>query len=163
RPAAGPQVMSRQEVRAVTLAKLLATDFPGDTAWDIGAGLGTVAVEIAVLRPHVDVVAVERDPERAAYLQQNRKRFHAYNIRIFEGSAPEALANETERPRYVFVGGSGDRLAAILDLVADRLREDGRLVANFVTLEHLSLTLERLRTWGWPFEIVEVGVSRSDQ
>jgi precorrin-6Y C5,15-methyltransferase (decarboxylating) len=162
RPGDGPEVMTRQEVRAVALAKLLADDFPGDTAWDIGAGLGTVAVELAVLRPHLEVSAVERDPARAALLRQNRDRFRAYNIRIVEGMAPEALAGEPEEPRYVFLGGSGGRLEAILDLVARRLRTEGRLVASFVTLEHLGLALERLRSWSWPFEVVEIGVSRSD-
>jgi precorrin-6Y C5,15-methyltransferase (decarboxylating) len=162
RPADGPEVMTRQEVRAVVLAKLLAADTLGDTAWDIGAGLGTVAVEIAVLRPHVEVVAVERDPARAGFLRRNRRRFSTYNIRVIEGEAPEALAGETERPRYVFVGGSGDRLPAILDLVADRLRKGGRLVANFVTLDNLTLALQKLREWQWPFEVTEVNVSRSD-
>ena len=162
RPDAGPEVMTRQEVRAVVLAKLLGPTQPGDTAWDVGAGLGTVSVEVAVLRPHVEVVAVERDPARAALLRQNRERFGAYNIRVVEGTAPEALASEPERPSLVFVGGSGERLPAILDLVADRMREGGRLVAAFVTLEHLLTALDRVRGWGWPVDVTEVGVARGD-
>jgi precorrin-6Y C5,15-methyltransferase (decarboxylating) len=162
RPDDGPEVMTRQEVRSVVVGKLLGPTDPGDTAWDIGAGLGTVSVELAVLRPHLEVVAVERDPARAALLRTNRERFGAYNIRVVQGSAPEALDDEAERPRLVFVGGSGGRLAEILDLVAGRLRDGGRLVAGFVTLEHLALTLERLRAWGWPAEVTEVHVARSD-
>ena len=162
RPETRPEVMTRQEVRAVVLAKLLVPTGEGDTAWDIGAGLGTVSVEVAVLRPHVEVVAVERDPARAAFLRQNRERFGAYNIRVVEGTAPEALAGEAERPRLVFLGGSGDRLPAILDHVGERLRDGGRLVAAFVTLEHLLTTLERLRGWGWPLDVTEVHVARSD-
>ncbi len=163
RPEDGPEVMTRQEVRAVVLAKLLGAGFAGQTAWDVGAGLGTVSVELAVLRPELEVIAVERDPARAALLRQNRGRFGAYNIRIVMGEAPEALAGEAEPPRYVFVGGSGGRLDAVLDLVARRLADEGRLVAAFVTLEHLGLALQRLRDWGWPFEVTEIGVSRSDE
>ncbi|HJT78969.1 MAG TPA: precorrin-6y C5,15-methyltransferase (decarboxylating) subunit CbiE [Gemmataceae bacterium] len=170
RPADGPEVMTRQEVRAVAVAKLLggafagntAWDVGGNTAWDVGAGLGTVSVELAVLRPELEVIAVERDPARAALLRQNRGRFRAYNIRVIVGEAPDALAGAAEPPRYVFLGGSGGRLEAVLDLVARRLIDGGRLVAAFVTLEHLALTLERLRTWGWPVEVTEVAVSRSD-
>jgi precorrin-6Y C5,15-methyltransferase (decarboxylating) len=162
RPQSGPEVMTRQEVRAVVLAKLLGPMDPAATAWDIGAGLGTVSVEAAVLRPDVELVAVERDPSRAALFRENRHRFGAYNIRVVEGSAPEALHGETERPLRVFVGGSGGRLPAILDLVAGRLRDGGRLVAAFVTLEHLLTALERVKGWGWSWEVTEVHVARSD-
>jgi precorrin-6Y C5,15-methyltransferase (decarboxylating) len=162
RPESGPEVMTRQEVRSVVLAKLLGPTGAGDTVWDIGAGLGTVSVEAAVLRPDLEVVAVERDPARVALLRQNRDRFGAYNIRVVEGSAPEVLHGETERPRRVFVGGSGGRLTEVLDLVAERLGDGGRLVAAFVTLEHLATTLERVRAWGWLREVTEVHVARGD-
>jgi len=162
RPPEGREVMTRQEVRSVVVGKLLAALEPGDSIWDIGAGLGTVAVECAVLRPYLEVVAVEREPARLELLRQNRERFGAYNIRVVAGSAPEVLQNESERPRRIFIGGSGGRLPALLDLIGDRLAERGRLVASFVTLEHLALTLEKLRHWQWPFEFVELHVGRSD-
>jgi len=162
RPDDGPEVMTRQEVRSVVLAKLLGSTDPGDTVWDIGAGLGTVSVEIAVLRPHLEVIAVERDPARAVFLRQNRERFGAYNVRVVESSAPEALHAETQSPRLVFVGGSGGRLTDILTTVAERLAAGCRLVASFVTLEHLTLALESIRALKWPFEVTEVHIARSD-
>lgn len=162
RPTDQAEVMTRQEVRAVVLAKLIGPTQPGDTFWDLGAGLGTVAVELAVLRPGVEVVAVERESARAAYLRQNRERFGAYNIRVVEGIAPEALAEETERPQAIFLGGSGGRLGPISDLIHAQLRPGGRLVAPFVTLEHFSELLARLRHWNWPADVTEIHVSRSD-
>jgi len=162
RPDDAPEVMTRQEVRAVALAKLGSPTAPGDTLWDIGSGLGTVAIELAVLRSHCEVVAVERAAERAALLQQNRERFDAYNLRIVQRTAPEALTEELERPRGVFLGGSGERLPDILDLIHSRLHPDGTLVANFVTLEHLMLTWQRLREWGWTCDVTELHVARSD-
>lgn len=162
RPEAKPEVMTRQEVRSVLIGKLAGRMEPGDIAWEVGAGLGTVSVELAVLRPHVEVVAVERDPARAAFLRRNRERFHAYNIRAIEGPAPDVLAGETQTPARIFIGGSGAHLPAILELARRKLRSGGRLLANFVTLEHLALTLQQLRAWGWPFEVTEVQVARSD-
>jgi precorrin-6Y C5,15-methyltransferase (decarboxylating) len=161
-PESRPEVMTRQEVRAVVLAKLLKETQPGETVWDIGAGLGTVSIEVAVLRPTVEVVAVERDPDRAVYLRRNRERFGAYNVRVIEGSAPDVLRAEERRPRRVFVGGSGGRLEELLAFVAERLHTGGRLVATFVTLEHLGLALERVRRLGWAREVTEVQVARSD-
>jgi precorrin-6Y C5,15-methyltransferase (decarboxylating) len=162
RPADGPEVMTRQEVRAVVVSKLLGELQSGDVIWDIGAGLGTVAIECAVLRPQAEVVAVERDPVRRDLLRQNRLRFGAYNIRVVAGSAPEDLRGERQVPRLIFLGGSGGKLAEILDLAGERLMHGGRLVGAFVTLEHLALTLEKLRHWQWPCDVSEINVSRSD-
>ncbi|MBY0525495.1 MAG: precorrin-6y C5,15-methyltransferase (decarboxylating) subunit CbiE [Gemmataceae bacterium] len=162
RPDDAREIMTRQEVRSVVLAKLCRALQPGDVCWDIGAGLGTVSVELAVLRPQVEVLAVERDPARLTFLRRNRERFDALNIRIIESTAPHALQAETERPRLVFIGGSGEHLSAILNLVAQRLHDGGRLVANFVTLENLMLALQRLRDLSWPVEVTEVHVARSD-
>jgi precorrin-6Y C5,15-methyltransferase (decarboxylating) len=162
RPETGAEVMTRQEVRAVVLAKLLLHTPHGETVWDIGSGLGTVAVEVAVLRPEIEVVAVERDAARAGFLRTNRERFGAYNIRVVEGAAPEVLWTETERPRLVFVGGSGGHLTELLAFIGERLCEGGRVVATFVTLEHLGLALQHFRQAGWPFEVTEIHVARSD-
>lgn len=162
RPQDQPEVMTRQEVRSVVLGKLAGPTAGGDVAWDIGAGLGTVAIELAVLRPHLEVVAVERGPERAALLRRNRELFAAHNLRVLDGEAPEALGSETLPPRLVFVGGSGSRLEEILQLVRERLVPAGRLVASFVTLEHLAVALGRLREWQWPHEITDVRVARAD-
>jgi precorrin-6Y C5,15-methyltransferase (decarboxylating) len=161
RPSEGQEVMTRQEVRSILLGKL-GTTRPGDTVWDIGAGLGTVSVEIAALRPDVEVIAVERDPARANYLRQNRQRFDAYNIRVIEGAAPLALEMEKEMPQVIFLGGSGEQLPAILELVFSRLRSGGRLLANFVTLENLLILMQKLKEWKWAFHVTEIQIARSD-
>jgi precorrin-6Y C5,15-methyltransferase (decarboxylating) len=162
RPADKPAIMTCQEVRAVVLAKLGRSFNAGDVVWDIGAGLGTVAVELAVLRPHIEVVAVEKDPRRAALARHNRQRFGAYNVRVVEGLAPDVLSRESSRPRAIFVGGSGGQLAAILALAAQRLQTDCLFVGAFVVLEHLGLTLRFFQDLGWPTNVTSVQVARSD-
>ncbi len=162
RPEGTAEVMTRQEVRSVILAKLLIPTEPGDSCWDIGAGLGTVAIEVALLRPDMEVLAVERDPVRARLLRAHHTLFETFNVRPIEGDAPETFNGEREAPRLVFIGGSGGRLADILDVVHERLMTNGRLVASFVTLEHLATMLEWLKSWRWPFEVTEVHVARSD-
>jgi precorrin-6B methylase 2 len=81
---------------------------------------------------------------------------------VVEGTAPEVLQSEAQRPRLVFVGGSGGRLPEILTAVTDRLAEAGRLVASFVTLEHLALALQHFQQVQWPVEVTEIQVARSD-
>jgi precorrin-6Y C5,15-methyltransferase (decarboxylating) len=159
RPDAGPVLLTHADVRAVTLGRFHHV-LPGPL-WDIGAGLGGVAVGLANRFRDREVVAVERSPVQAEYLRTNRRRFRAWNLKIVEGTAPEALVEE-EPPAGVFLGGSGGRLDPILGLVRDRLRDGGIFVANFVSLENLNRTLERLRDWGWAPSLSQVQVSQGE-
>ena len=52
----GKTPMTKQEVRAAALAKLAVR--PGDTLWDVGAGTGSVSVELALAAPAGRVCAV---------------------------------------------------------------------------------------------------------
>ena len=101
--------MTKQEVRAAALAKLSVG--PGDTCWDIGAGTGSVAVELALQARAV--WAVEQNREALRIAERNREKHGAWNLHLKEGRAPEALEG-LPKPDAVFVGGSGGRLEEIL-------------------------------------------------
>jgi len=156
-PDAGPLLLTHADVRAVTLTRF--RDVPPGPIWDIGAGLGGVAVDLARAFPAEEVVACERSPTQLGYLRQNRSRFAAHNLRIVEGEAPGCLDGEPP-PAGVFLGGSGGRLDAILDLVLGRLGDGGVLVANFVGLENLARFSERVKAEGWPMDVTMIQVSQ---
>ncbi len=82
----GKTPMTKQEVRAAVLAKLAVR--PGDTLWDIGAGTGSVSVEMALAAPVGRVCAVECDPEACALIRQNRAKFAVANLYLTEGPCP---------------------------------------------------------------------------
>ena len=88
----GKTPMTKQEVRAAVLAKLAVR--PGDTLWDVGAGTGSVSVEMALAATAGRVCAVECDPEACALIRQNRAKFAVPNLYLTEGRAPAALAGE---------------------------------------------------------------------
>ena len=53
--------MSKREVRLLLVSLLrLKSD---SIVWDIGAGTGTIPIEIGLLCPHGQIVAIERDEE----------------------------------------------------------------------------------------------------
>jgi precorrin-6Y C5,15-methyltransferase (decarboxylating) len=154
-PVDGPVLLTHADVRSITLSRF--RDASGGPIWDVGAGLGGVAVDLARAFPGSEVVAFERSEVQRAYLRENRLRFAVYNLRIVAGEAPECLVDEA-RPSAIFLGGSGGRLGPILDLAFDRLVEGGPMVANFIGLENLALFSERVRSQGWPLDLVQVQI-----
>ncbi len=124
-------MLTKREVRLALLSLLQVGQ--GDTVWDIGAGCGSVSVELALWSPRSSVYAVEKNRERLAFLQENRKRFGVVsNLHSVEGRAPEALA-ELPPPTRIFIGGSDGALPALLQRAWEVLPEQGILVVSAVT------------------------------
>ena len=65
-----PVPMTKREIRAAALAHLELT--ADAVCWDIGAGTGSVSVELALAAPRGHVYAVECDPEACGLIRQNR-------------------------------------------------------------------------------------------
>ena len=152
-------LITKAEVRAVTLAKLR-LDADDLTFWDLGAGSGAVSVEAARLLRRGRVIAVEKDPDRRADIDANRRRYGMTRIEIVDARLPDGM-DALPTPDRVFVGGGGADLGAIINTAADRLRPGGTLVMNTVLLASLSTGLGILTDRGWTPEVVQVQISRS--
>ena len=61
----------------------------------------------------------------------------------------------------MFIGGSGGELAALIGLILQRLKPEGWLVMNFVTLENLSTAVETLKSLGVVWDVLQLQASRS--
>jgi precorrin-6Y C5,15-methyltransferase (decarboxylating) len=154
----GEGMITKAEVRAVTLARL--QPLPTDVVWDIGAGSGAVSVEWGRLLSHGMVYAVERDVQTFARLQTNVHGHRAYNVVPIHGEAPACMA-ELPDPDGVFIGGSGGQLAAILSEALNRLRPGGRVVANFILLEHVHEAQQLAKARGLEADLVWFSAARS--
>ncbi|MBP5167023.1 MAG: precorrin-6A reductase [Oscillospiraceae bacterium] len=123
--------MTKSEVRAVCMSKLrVASD---SVCWDIGAGSGSVSVEMALAAFKGSVYAIEKKEDALRLLGENISRFGASNIIPVGGSAPEACAG-LPSPSRVFIGGSGGNLKEIISLILEK-NPHARIVATAVTLE----------------------------
>ena len=150
--------MTKAEVRAVALSKLRIA--PGDTLWDVGAGTGSVAVEMALLLREGQVFAIEGKKEACALIQENARKFGLKNLTLVEGKAPAAL-EALPPPDGVFIGGSGGNLREILETALKKTPQV-RVVVAVSTLETLSQGLAALAEL--PFgetEVVQLTAARS--
>ena len=153
-----PGLITKQPIRLLTLGAL---QLPREgVVWDVGAGTGSVAVEIARLSPQLQVYAVERNATGICLIQRNRQRFGLENLHGIPGAAPQVLADLPD-PDRVLLGGGGKGIRDLLPVVAARLRPEGILVANFATLETCSETLQWLRSLGWQVRVEHIQISRS--
>ena len=153
----GEVPMTKQEVRAAALAKLAVQ--PGDTLWDVGAGTGSVSVELALAAPRGHVYAVECDPEACGLIRQNRETFHACNLTLVEGRAPAALA-DLPAPDAVFIGGTKGGMEAVVDTVLAR-NPNTRICISAIALETLSAAVAALTAHGLAAEVTQIAVSRT--
>ena len=153
----GDVPMTKQEVRAAVLAKLAVR--PEDILWDVGAGTGSVSVELALAAPRGRVYAVECRPEGCALIKANREKFRTRNLVLVEGLAPDALS-DLPAPDAVFIGGSKGSLAAIVDAALDK-NPDARICVSAIALETLSAAVTALTAKGRTVQVSQIAVSRA--
>ena len=151
-----PGLMTKREVRLVVLGELALQ--PG-IVWDIGAGTGSVSIEIARLCPASHVYAIEKTTMGVTLIEQNCQRLQVNNVTAVGGTAPDVLS-QLPAPNRIFIGGSGGNLLSILEACEQKLTADGVIVLAVATLEHLNLCLEWLKA-RWHYRLVQLQISRS--
>jgi len=149
-------LITKDEVRGIVLHKL-APPIRG-VIWDIGAGSGSISVELASLSKDLQVYAVEKNLELVQVIEKNKERFAVPNLEILHGEAPLAL-KELPKPDRIFIGGSGGKLLDILKYVYEKACPK-ILVATFVIFNHLQLAVKYLEDKS-ELELIQVQVNRA--
>jgi precorrin-6Y C5,15-methyltransferase (decarboxylating) len=147
--------MTKQEVRAATLAKLM--PMRGALLWDVGCGSGSVAVEWMRAARYARAVGIEPRADRRMMAADNALALGTPGLKLIEGAAPAALAG-LESPDAVFVGGGLSR--ETFDACWTALRPLGRFVSNAVTLESAALLGALWKEHGG--SLVTISVARAD-
>ena len=158
----GKVPMTKEEIRILTIAK--AQIAHNAVICDVGAGTGSLSIEAAWLAPAGHVYAIEKNPEGIGLIAENAKRFGVENITVIEGAAPDALAGLPELD-VALIGGSGRKLSDILDIIGERLRLNGRIVANAITMQTVAACLDYFHTHAdrYTYEAIQVQISRLER
>lgn len=137
----GDTPMTKSEVRAIAMSKLCIEK--ESICWDIGAGTGSVSVEMALSATDGKVYAIEREEDAVELIKANMDAFACSNINVIIGKAPDALVG-LPAPDRVFIGGSGGNLETVIQHVSACLRPGGILVADFIVVEHVPVMISLL-------------------
>lgn len=155
---AGRGLITKREIRLSILSLLQPTS--GDVIWDIGAGCGGVAVELAYWNDSVQVEAIESHGLRLDCLHQNCEKFGVVeNLRVVDAIATEVMA-DLPQPNKVFVGGSGGQLQEILSQAWQRLIDNGLMVISAVTEDTKQGVSEFIKENNLESESMQLAVSR---
>lgn len=147
--------MTKQEVRAATLAKLM--PMRGALLWDIGTGCGSIAVEWMRAAHYARAVGIEPRADRRALAAANALALGVPKLELVDGTVPDALVG-LEAPDAIFIGGGLSR--EVFDAAWAALRPLGRLVANAVTLESESILVALHQEFGG--DLVKLQISRAE-
>ncbi len=145
--------MTKREVRAATLAKLM--PMRGALLWDVGTGCGSVAVEWMRAARYASAVGIEPRADRRTMAAGNAQALGVPALKLIDGSVPEALSG-LAAPDAIFIGGGLSR--ETFTACWDALRPLGRLVANAVTLESEALLVQLYKEFGG--DLVQISVNR---
>ncbi|MDI3536575.1 MAG: cobalt-precorrin-6B (C15)-methyltransferase [Eubacteriaceae bacterium] len=156
----GKAPMTKREIRILTIS-LLGIQ-AGDVVVDIGAGTGGLTMEAAYAAGRGTVYAVEAKESALELIGKNKEKFAADHVEIISGKAPAALAAIKEAVDRVIIGGSGGNLADLLDWCQKNVRANGRVIANFVTLENAAQAVTLMNERFKNVEMIQVGISRGE-
>ena len=147
--------MTKQEVRAATVAKLM--PMRSALLWDIGCGSGSVAIEWMRAARYARAFGIEPRADRRAMAAANALALGTPKLELIEGEVPAAL-DGLAAPDAIFIGGGLSR--ETFDAAWTALRPLGRLVVNAVTLESETVLMALHKEFGG--DLVRLSVHRAE-
>lgn len=153
-----PSLITKKEIRLSVLGELSLQ--PKQIVWDIGAGTGSVSIEIARLCSDSTIFAIEKTSMGSNLVAKNSQRFAVDNIISINGKAPSILL-DLPNPDRIFIGGSGGNISDILHTCSQKLNDAGVIVLAFATIEYQIQAIEWLSQNNWHYRLLQLQISRS--
>ena len=154
----GDAPMTKSEIRMLSVAKLRIRD--DSIIYDIGAGTGSVSIELAQSAINGKVYAIEMKDPAADLIEENKLKFRTPNVEVIRGTAPEMMY-DLPVPTHAFIGGSSGNLKDIIKCLIDK-NPDIRMVINAVTLETAGEIASVIKELNFvEEEIISVSVDRT--
>lgn len=151
--------MTKEEVRILSIAKLeLHEDY---NVMDIGAGSGSVTVQMSKICSRGKVTAVEMDSEALDVLYKNIEKFNCKNVTVVDGEALQVEPEINGNFHAIFVGGSGGNIEDIIRKYSLKLKDNGIMVLNFITIDNLYKAMKVLKELNFQVQCTQIAVSKT--
>lgn len=150
--------MTKEEIRILSVAKLDLK--PHYRVLDVGAGTGSVSIQISKICTEGQVLGIEKDEEALEVINKNKEKFKATNLQLIAGEALEAEVLGSFDG--IFIGGSGGNIEDIIDKFGSKLRPKGKMVLNFITLDNVYKAIDRLKKLKYKIECSQVSISKTE-
>ncbi|KAJ50346.1 precorrin-6B methylase/decarboxylase cbiT/cbiE [Clostridium tetanomorphum DSM 665] len=151
--------MTKEEIRILSAAKLnLRKD---SRVLDIGAGTGSVSIQAAKICTLGEVIGIEKDEEALEVIYKNIEKFNIGNLKVIEGEALASLPKVEGKFDSIFIGGSGGNIEDIIKLYGEKLKENGKMVLNFITINNLYKAMSTLKELNYKIKCTEVTISKT--
>lgn len=155
----GEVPMTKSEIRSNIISKLNIK--PEDVCFDIGAGTGSVTVEMALSAWKGKVISIEKKHEGIELIKNNIKKFHIGNVQTICGEATEIInTNDLPVPNVAFIGGSDGHLKELLSLLYD-MNPNVCIVISAIALETLQTAMNAFKELGIETEVTQISVSKN--
>lgn len=154
----GEVPMTKEEVRLLSAAKLQVQ--PGDIVFDVGAGTGSVTMQLAKNASRGVVYAIEKNDKALALIAENRDKTGCFNVKIIAAYAPDGF-DGLPAPDCAFIGGSSGNMRDILQKLQTK-NPQIRIVINVIALESLHEAVTAMEALGFSdVEIVQICASKA--
>ncbi len=131
---------------------------PNMLLWDVGAGSGSVSID-GYKRYKIRSILFEKNQKRSKMIKNSLKKHKILDVKLCDGEASKLYKQEQSTPERIFVGGGGDKVISELDYLYERLADGGIMVANFVTLQHLTTAINVLKEANIKFDVKSVSLT----
>ena len=123
-------MITKMPIRLTSIASLHLEK--ANTFWDVGSCTGSIAIEAKQRYPDLQVVAFEKRPECKDIIHTNKSRLSAPGIQIQIGDIFDTDLSGFTAPESIFIGGHGNKLGQMIQLLDKYLKPGGTLVINTV-------------------------------
>ncbi|MBE0450761.1 MAG: precorrin-6Y C5,15-methyltransferase (decarboxylating) subunit CbiT [Clostridia bacterium] len=160
----GENPMTKMEIRNTIVSYMALED--GQNVLEIGAGTGSVSVQMKKLYPLIHLSAIEKTISGCNLIQANAEK-HGVEIDVIHGEAPTNLLNHEVKFDRIYIGGSGKRFVELMNWLESKHMKDGTiLVFSVITIETITEIFEYITTPEHCYSDIEasqLNVSRLDK
>lgn len=155
----GKSPMTKEEVRILSTIKLDLED--NYRVLDIGAGTGSVSIQMCRICFLGEVIAIEKDSEALELIYKNKEKFNCENLTVVQGEALEVQNNIQGEFDGIFVGGSGGNIEDIIKTYGSKLKNGRNMVLNFITIDNAYKAMKTLKELKYEVECIQLSVSKT--